>query len=425
VPGSVISDPADIFAQTPRFERVEEYRLGGGQVSLVASPSPRVNLRAWGFRNLQTEDRARYDDASYSSMDDPLVQGTFRSRERTVVTGGSALARLDLQSFGWLRLAVNQRRESFDSSGVIRDVASGSGASGGGGGGGGGRGGSSPVTYAERAFSTDRHVDVSSAGVEWQLRPARRFGAVLGTAVNVQQRPGATSETAPTWIAGVSYDATEAVTLHASATSKIRMPSIDQLYNTASGNPVLRAEHAYGMDVGADYRIGMASTVGLSVFSTSAHDFIERDAGAPFENHDRYRFRGAEVTAQTTRIPRLGLSCGYSFLDSDDLTAGLPLQTRPRHRGSVEWVWTPLAGSAVRGAAWRTGSQLYDSRGAVPVQRRVGGYTLVDLGFTQTLARRYDIAFDVANLFDRLYDQSYGLPREGRAALLTLRARVN
>jgi hypothetical protein len=31
----------------------------------------------------------------------------------------------------------------------------------------------------------------------------------------------------------------------------------------------------------------------------------------------------------------------------------------------------------------------------------------------------------VTNLFDHLYDQAYGLPREGRAALLTVRARVN
>jgi hypothetical protein len=33
--------------------------------------------------------------------------------------------------------------------------------------------------------------------------------------------------------------------------------------------------------------------------------------------------------------------------------------------------------------------------------------------------------FDVTNLFDQFYDQSYALPREGRAALLSLRARVN
>ena len=78
----------------------------------------------------------------------------------------------------------------------------------------------------------------------------------------------------------------------------------------------------------------------------------------------------------------------------------------------------------MRGAVYRTGSRLYDSRGAVPVQRKVSGYTLLDAGFTQTLSRRYDLAFDVTNLFDENYDQSYGLPREARAAVLTLRARL-
>jgi hypothetical protein len=126
-----VADTSDIFAQQPRFERVEDYRSASGQVSVVAAPWQRFNVRAWVFRNRQREDRARYDDATYSSMDDPLVQGTFQSRERTTVTGSSALARLDLERFGWLRVAVNQRREAFDSNGVIRDVAT-SGSSGGG-----------------------------------------------------------------------------------------------------------------------------------------------------------------------------------------------------------------------------------------------------------------------------------------------------
>jgi outer membrane cobalamin receptor len=40
------------------------------------------------------------------------------------------------------------------------------------------------------------------------------------------------------------------------------------------------------------------------------------------------------------------------------------------------------------------------------------------------VARRYDLVFDVTNLFDRLYDQAYGLPREGRTATLAMRARL-
>jgi outer membrane cobalamin receptor len=427
VPGGTIADTADIFAQIPRFERVEGYRAASGQLSVVVAPSPRINLRAWGFRNAQREDRARYDDATYSSMDDPLVQGTFESRERATVTGSSALARLDLERFGWLRVAVNQRREAFDSSGVIRDLAStGTGGSGGGGGGLGG-GSSSPATFGLRPFAVDRHLDVYSTGAEWQAHPVKRLGAVLGAAVNVQQRPDGGGESKPTWLAGVSYDATAALRLHASATRKIRVPSIDQLFNTSSGNPALRAERANGVDAGADYQLDTQSSVGVSAFSTHARDFIERPSGQPFENQDRYRFRGVEVTARTTRIPQLDLRGSYSFLDSVSVSGdgSRPLQTRPRHRGAVEWGWTPRQGSTMRGAVYRSGTQLVDSRGAVPVQRETDGYTVVDAGFTQRLAGRYDLALDTTNLFDRLYDQAHGLPREGRAATLTLRVRVD
>jgi outer membrane cobalamin receptor len=424
VPPGVIGDPSDVFAQTPRFERVDEYRAGSGQVSLIVAPSRRLDLRAWVYRNAQREDRSRYDDTTYSSMDDPLVAGTFQSREHTTVTGTSALARVDLLRLGSLRLAVNQRREAFESSGVIRDVAVG----GGGGGGGGGRGGGSgQTTFAVRSFSIDDHVDVYSTGAEWEARPAKRLGTVVGAAANLQRRPGGATATVPTWLAGLSFDATDALRLHASATRKIRMPSIDQLFNTSSGNPDLRAEHAYGVDAGADYRLGASSTVGVAGFATEARDFIERVSGLPFENQDRYRFRGVELTGRTARISGLDLRAAYSFLHSENVTAAgtRPLQTRPRHRSSLEWIWRPFAATAIRGAAFHTGSQLYDSRGAVLLQQASDGYTLVDAGFTYTLARRYDVTFDVTNVFDRLYDQAYGLPREGRAAVVTLRARID
>jgi outer membrane cobalamin receptor len=422
VPGGTVADTSDIFAQQPRFERIEDYRAASGQISVVAAPWPRFNVRGWVFRNRQREDRNRYDDASFSSMEDPLVQGTFQSRERTTVTGSSALARLDMERFGWLRLAINQRREAFDSSGVIRDVPA-SGSSGGGGGGGRG-GGSSPATFGVRSFAVDQHVDVYSTGAEWQIRPVTRLGTVVGAAVNRQERPGGDAETAPTWLAGLTFDATDMLRLHASATRKIRVPSIDQLFNTSAGNPELRSEHANGADAGADYRLGTTSTIGVSVFSTHARDFIERLSGLPFENQERYRFKGTELTIQTARVPRLDLRGTYSYLHSVSVTPDgtRPLQTRPRHRGSLEWIWSPIPSSGVRGAVYRTGSQLFDSRGATPVQMATDSYTLVDLGFTQRLARRVDLVFDVTNLFDRLYDQSYGLPREGRAAVLTLRA---
>lgn len=251
---------------------------------------------------------------------------------------------------------------------------------------------------------------------------------MFGAALNWQQRTGAGTAAEPTWIAGVSYDATSDLRLHASATRKSRVPLIEQLYSTSAGNPALRPERAYGVDAGADQRLGGASAVGISVFVTQAKDFIERIAGAPFDNQGTYRFAGAEVALQTAAIDRLDLRGAYTFLDSTDVTAGASnrrLQTRPRHRGSLEWIWKPVSRSSIRGAAQYVGRQLYDSRDSDPVQVPADAYALVDLAFTQALTRRYDVALDVTNVFDQLYDQGYGLPREGRTALLTLRARFD
>jgi vitamin B12 transporter len=421
VPSSVINAPADLFAQAVRYERVEDYRSASGQVSVVVTPEQRFNLRGWVYRNAQREDRARYDDATYSSMDDPLVQGTFESRERTTVTGSTALARVDLDRAGWLRVAVNQRREAFDSNGVIRDTS----VAGRGGGGGGRGGGSAPATFGVRSFALDRRVDVWSAGAEWQARPSGRVGTVLGAALNGQRRDGQDADLEPTWIAGLSYDATADLRFHASATRKVRVPSIDQLYSAAAGNPALRSERTYGLDVGADRQLGPKSAVAVSGFVTQARDFIERRSGLPFANQGTYRFAGVELSASTTAIDRLNLRSSYTFLDANDATDGAinrRLQTRPRHRASVEWIWTVARATFIRGAAQYVGPQLFDSRGSTPVQLEVDPYGLVDLGVTQGVGHRFEITFDVTNLFDQLYEQSYGLPREGRTALLALRA---
>ena len=45
------------------------------------------------------------------------------------------------------------------------------------------------------------------------------------------------------------------------------------------------------------------------------------------------------------------------------------------------------------------------------------------LAHSDELIRLLDVRLDVTNLFDELYKQSYGLPREGRAAVLTVRVR--
>jgi len=236
----------------------------------------------------------------------------------------------------------------------------------------------------------------------------------------------AAGEVEPTWIAGVTYDARQTVRLHASVTRKIRFPSIDQLYNASSGNADLAPEHAYGVDGGVSRTWRNATRISVSAFRTTAENFIERDAGARFTNRDHYRFTGVEGELDARPLARLELRTAYTFLDSVDLTpvAGeAELQYRPRHRAMLDVQWRFSSRLSAGGTVEGVADQKYYSRGATPVQASADDYVLVGGRVTYQLSTQYEVMAGVTNLFDVLYEQSYGLPREGRTAFLTLRAR--
>ncbi len=427
IPPSTINDPSDIFAQAVRYERVDGYRYLVAQGSVAWRPAATFNLHGWGYVNSQDEDRARYDSSTYSSIENPLVSGTFKERNDTRVSGGQLLGRVGLARAGWLRISVNGRRESFESLGVIRDVSSSGsgGGSGGGGGGGGGRGGTttSPTTYALRTFDENHHLDVYSTGAEWEFRPAARTGVVVGTAGNWQQRQDSAGEDGIAWLAGLTYDFTDAVRVHASGTRKIRFPSIRQLYDPSGGNPALRPERANEVEAGITATWRNLGTLSATAFSTRVSGFIERNSGELFTNRDRYSFTGAEITFDTRPAPFVDVRASYGYLDSQDLsgtTAGSDLQYRPRHRPAIDTRWVLPSRFSARAAWSYVAGQVYYSRTTPAVQAHAHNYTLVDASVTRALSSHYDVTMSVDNLFDRLYEQSYGQPRTGRTLLLSL-----
>ena len=50
IPGGTVADTSDIFAQQPRFERVEDYRSASGQVSVVIAPMATVQHPRLGIQ---------------------------------------------------------------------------------------------------------------------------------------------------------------------------------------------------------------------------------------------------------------------------------------------------------------------------------------------------------------------------------------
>ena len=86
------------------------------------------------------------------------------------------------------------------------------------------------------------------------------------------------------------------------------------------------------------------SRVALNGFLSDVDEYIEKPNNDDyFQNNDKYRFQGFEVTAETRFIERLMLRLGYTFMDTEDKSPNSgkdELQYRPRHKLTLEGKYT-------------------------------------------------------------------------------------
>lgn len=210
----------DAFAQRVRYERVEDADGLSGQLSFQSQGDGPLQLRSWLYANRLEEDRRRYDDDDYDSMDDPTVSGTFRQHGESLVRGGAFHGGLALGRAGDLRVALQSRNESFDNDGVVRDVRLGGG------------------QFGLRSFDESNDLQVYSAALEWEGEPTARTGLVLGYGHSWLAKDQGTNANGPQALLGAYWDVVPSLRLCASAARKIRFPSIRQLDDVEARGPI-------------------------------------------------------------------------------------------------------------------------------------------------------------------------------------------
>jgi outer membrane cobalamin receptor len=400
IPPSV-GGAGDPFAPRLRFERVEEQTGLSGQLSVQWDPEGPLETRGWMFVNSLDEDRRRYDDDTYESMDDPTVSGTFRADNESLVAGQALHAAWSFGEYGRLAGAFQSRRELFDTKGVIRDVRQG-----------GGR-------FGLRDFDDRWRQTVYDAGLEYSVEPLRGVGVVLGYGHAFLDKDGGESDDGPIALAGVTWSVRPGSRLRASVGRKLRFPSLRQLYEEGRGNPDLEAERSWDYEIGFAQELPGGTLFDATGFWIDVSDFIEVDeATNVFANQDRYRFRGVELTLATQPLEALDVLASYTFLDSDNLSSNDDrdgLENRPRHRVALETRYRLPWGLALRGIVYYVADQFVYSRQA-PVRRRdTGNFVLADLRIAKSVLRdRAWLYFGVENVADEDYQESYGIPAAGR-----------
>ena len=404
-PPITINNSSDIFASSPKYDRIDDYDGFSGQISVNSKLPGPFGMRGWLFTNQLDEDENLYDDKQYNSMDDKTVKSTYAQKNTTKIRGGTLQTSADLQSAGLVTVALSAEEQAFESSGIIRDVK---GAKVGG-----------VQTYNTRSFSQDLTVKVYSAAAEYEVSPFDRFGLVFGCSQHWFDKDAGGSDDQNGFLVGAHYDVFENTRLRASAARKIRFPSIRQLYEESTGDPNLKPEKSNNYELGIDQRVFEHTTLSLTGFYIEVQDYIEKDDTTDkFKNNQEYRFQGVELTAETRSVKNLLLRAGYTFMDTRDKSANTQkeeLQYNPQHKLTIESQYVFGCGLAAYASVRHMADQYYYSRTTPYQKRKLNDFTVVDLKLDQAFwQKRMHLYLGVDNLFDRNYEEAYGFPRPGR-----------
>lgn len=393
---STKTDP-DPFASNPKYERVND--LEGFSTQLSTSydiPGP-ADIRGWVYFNSLDEERTRYDDSNYNSLDN---KGSYFEEGDSRVWGGALQGSYDLEFGGLVTVGLDAQRQDYRSSGKVRDVQVGK-------------------KYLFSYFDDQWKLDVYDASMEYEVSPFQDFGVVLGYGHHWLNKEEGSNDNDGSYLAGLHYDILKDTRIKGSFARKVRFPTIKQLYEKEYGNPDLETEESYNYELGVEQALPLNSRLTLTGFLSDVKNYIEKPFNdAPYENNEKYRFQGVELSAETRLMKHLTLGAGYTFLDTQDKTSGKEkdeLQYRPRHKLTFEGKYTfPFGFSAYMNVIY-VADQVYYSR-ETPLQKRdLNDYALLNIKFDQTLLNGLlDVYVGADNLFDKDYGESYGFPMAGR-----------
>lgn len=202
-----------------------------------------------------------------------------------------------------------------------------------------------------------------------------------------------------------------------------RAPSLYQLYDSFSGNRLLRPERSASYDIGMDRTIADGKgRIAATLFLRHTSNQIDFDfATFRFANLARTRARGLEVEGSLGIGKDHEFTLAYSLVDTRDRAPGSPrfgerLPRQPVHGlwASVDKVWQS---GAQAGVSLRLASSALDPATADGLE----GYVLLTLRASVPLDERLELFGRVENLFDAHSVTAYGYNSMPRAAYAGVR----
>jgi len=417
IPPSAFDNKADPFASKPNYERIHGLVDSLYQLSGLYVPASAFQFRGWAYATDWHEHDDRYDSATYNSISDPAVKGTYLLYLTARTRGMHLQPAVRLTPSQSLIFGFDSNSATWTEQGVIRDVASGSG-----GGGGGGGGGGSQTSFKLRNVDTERNVRTNNLMAEYAIHPSRQVSLTLGASQNWQRRDTGPNQTIPGYDVAVKYRWTPTTTFKASAGRKVQFPTLQELYDPSSGNPDLSAQTAHVYQVGVDNLWSPSVNTSATLFFLDAHGFIQKDkATDQYVNFNHYRMDGLQLHMGLRPASDFRLDMNYTYLNARDVgSTGVvdQLQYQPRHQFAIQATYNPLSRLTLFAAGYYVADQVYYSKRGPDQKAYLPDYFVVDARITYAFTQRLSAYAGARNLFDRNYMQSYGYPAPGRVVYL-------
>lgn len=398
-PPAAVDNTADpVFGKKAKYARTEDYEGSSAQFSAAFDPDGPFGLRGWLFYNEYEEESAEYDGATYSTF---KKKGNYYTYDKTKITGANLQGTYDFGAMGRLSGSLASEQDRFDS---VGKTASGN------------------NTGLNTPYDDDYEIDMHSLALEYSLCLFSKLDLALGYSHHWQERELGDNDDEGGALLGVHYRISDETGLRASASRKIRFPSLSQLYAVGEGNTGLEPERSMNYEIGVTQQLPWGIEADLAGFLNEVENYIEKDAGGVNQNNDEYRFQGVELNLRKAFLATGVVKVGYSYLDSENRSQGAladVLQYRPKHKVAVECNYEWDMGLSAYAGFMHVAEQYYTS-GALA--EKLADYNLVDVKVEQRfIADRLYGYIGATNLFDEDYEESYGFPQTGRTAYAGLK----
>ncbi len=405
-------DPTSPFGNNVKYERIDSSENNQVQFAMNHDFGGPLSVKAWGYYNQLDMLDNFYDDASYTTQNN---KGSSSTDSSTRIGGANFQLRGDFGKCGIGTVGFMGEDDEWIASGFkVVNIGT----------------NKNPV-LVKQPFNADDSFQLYSGLFQYEVSPIEHLGFVSGLGIHEQARENGSNDDY-SYLLGVYYDLFKGTRLKANTSRKVRFPTLRDLYNVGNpqGNPNLVPEWSLNYEAGVEQDLPAKTLLSVTGFIIDAHNFIEAVNTGPSvsvaENHDKYLFRGFEISAENRYIQNLLVRASYSFMHSQNDDPGIhtdELQYRPRDKVALDANYRFRCGTSINATLLYVANQ-YDVSNDGLQALRMPSYTVVNLKVNQSLMNNsLDLYIGVRNLFDENYADNFGYPQAGRTVYGGMRYR--